>query len=163
MNTNDQSITYYDFGENIVERALEKTLEFVQSRYMVVQAFDRFESPTKKYKNDKLWKVRNGQNEIMWVYYIRREKAHYVSVETKPDYVATVRDKLNCFVVTNRKTYPQLKLAFTNYDRVSDALACICDSIDDSWTTENMRFRSVRSVRNRSKRLLGKAKFERHE
>lgn len=115
-----------------VRSSLDKVIEYLSSRYDVRVHYDHFSNPG-RYNNDLLYKVKNGQRDIIWVYYTTESRyGCYASIETEPEYIQSITDDLNGFtLVQDRASHPCKKLFFTDYEKIKDALRVICDSIDE--------------------------------
>lgn len=110
--------------------SLNQTLEYLKTRYDVRLRYDRFANPD-RYSNDMLYKVRNSKKDIMWVYYIHTKTAHYISVETEPEYLTDMKNEPKGFTrIQKRASHPCQKMFFEDYSEIRESLTDICDSID---------------------------------
>lgn len=116
------------------EDSLLKTLDYLESRYTVIKAYDHITSPTPKYDTDMLFKISTDYREIMWVYFQYAPRSKYISVEVDNDTVVGIKPQLSGFVrarVRSTPGYPSLKLVFNNYALIKQSLADICDCLDN--------------------------------
>lgn len=117
-------------GDNEIIDSLYKTIAFLQIRYQVRLHYNNFEKPEKN-RNDLLFKVKNFDKDIMWVYYLAANGNNYISIETEPEYLIYSDDLTKGFdKIIVRKSKPCQKMIFTSYDSISESLEKICDSID---------------------------------
>jgi len=118
-----------------IRNSLNKAIDYLKSKYSVQLAYDRTNDESNPH-NDLLYKVYNNGKDIMWVYYICGSRSHYVSIETEPEYIRTVN--VDAFdSVINRSSHPCIKLIFTDFDRISNTLQELCDSINSYFSGDN--------------------------
>lgn len=134
--------------------SLEKTLEYLRTRYSVRLFYDEFTYP-KKYSNALYYKLFNESgNNVMQVYHIYRKKAEYISIETEPEYLlslsgvgfeneseylSSLSRKLPGFMFVDRIRINRiggLKMRYKDidYGTVKDSLKIICDTIDEYFS-----------------------------
>lgn len=117
-----------------LEDSLVKTLDYLGSRYDVVFAYDFFSNPNYK-RDDMQFKIRNGSDEFMWVYFVYSNVGKYLSIEVDADRISSVRSVLIGFDRINDrhiKDWPTLKLIYRSYDKIEQSLKIICNCIDNS-------------------------------
>ena len=121
--------------QDTMKDSLNNTLEYLKTRYDVRLHYDHFAHPD-RYSNDMLYKVCNNKKDIMWVYYIHTKTAHYISVETEPEYLTDMRNEPKGFTrIQKRASHPCQKMFFEDYAEVRESLVDICDSIDMYFAT----------------------------
>ncbi len=114
-----------------LEESLVKTLEYLDSRYLITNTYNYFENPSNQHKREMLFKAYNGSQMVMWVYFIFSERSKYISIEV-PSGVNSILGSLSGFDdVIMRKTAPPLKLIFSDYNRIKESLKTICDYSDN--------------------------------
>lgn len=117
-------------GSNDLRKSLEKTIEYLKTRYDVRLHYDHLSDPGRG-SNDMLYKVRNSKKDIMWVYYIDSKSARYISIETEPEYLEDMSRKITGFTrIQTRTSHPCRKMFFEDYESIKESLEAICDSID---------------------------------
>jgi len=117
-------------GSNDLRKSLEKTTEYLKTRYDVRLHYDHLSDPGRG-SNDMLYKVRNSKKDIMWVYYIDSKSARYISIETEPEYLEDMSRKITGFTrIQTRTSHPCRKMFFEDYESIKESLEAICDSID---------------------------------
>lgn len=113
-----------------LEESLVKTLNYLDTRFLITNAYNYFESPTSKYDSSMLFKVYNSNRMIMYVYFIYSVNARYLSVEVDSS-VNSIVEQLSGFDdVVRRKTPPPLKLIFSDFARIETSLVKICDYLE---------------------------------
>ena len=113
-----------------MEESLRKTLDYLKIRYIVRLSYDHMSDPNSK-RHDRLYKVNNGDKDIIWVYYLHSSKSHYISIETEPEYLNNTKNISEGFTSTIlRDTHPRMKMKFDSFEKISDNLVKICDAID---------------------------------
>ena len=118
--------------------SLDKTIEYLKTRYEVRLHYDHLGNPNHS-SNDMLYKVRNSKKDIMWVYYTDSKFAHYLSVETEPEYIEDISGKISGFYRTQiRASHPRQKMFFDDYEVIRESLVVICDSIDQYFAASAM-------------------------
>lgn len=114
-----------------IEQEYNKAIEYLSKRYSVRVQYDYIAKPNNKNTQDKLCKVSNGEQDIMWVY-LKLGRKLYASIETEPEYVKEIRENLHGFdEIKERDTKPRLKLIFTDFSAVEESTKDILDSIDE--------------------------------
>lgn len=116
------------------EDSLLKTLDYLDLRYSVINAYDHITNPTSKYETDMLFKISSDNNEIMWVYFQYAPRSKYISIEVDNDTVAGIKPQLTGFVRAKERStpgYPSLKLVYHSYARIKQSLEDICDCLDN--------------------------------
>ena len=117
-----------DSDFRFLESSLVKTLDYLSSRFSVRNSYDYFTEPHNDRDSEILFKVRNGFEEIMWVYLKHTANVSYLSVEVDPEKVKKVRHQLIGFDDTvSRKKYPGLKLIYRDYNQIEHSLKIVCD------------------------------------
>lgn len=116
-----------------LENSLVKTLDFLSKKFSVRNHYDYFSEPYNDRNCEMLFKVSFLFEDIMWVYFKYAERVRYLSVEFDPVRISSIRDQLSGFddtVIRNKK--PQLKLIYTDFDRIEKSLSDICNCFDGS-------------------------------
>ena len=111
-----------------------KTLDYLDSRYTVINAYDHITNPTSKYETDMLFKISSDNNEIMWVYFQYAPRSRYISIEVDNDTVAGIKPQLTGFIRAKERStpgYPSLKLVYHSYALIKQSLEDICDCLDN--------------------------------
>ncbi len=117
-------------------QSLTQTIDYLSSRYSLRLAYNHFD---KHKRGDLLYKARLHDKDVMWIYCIDSYNVHYISVETEPEYVYSVMNKLRGFYKTKiRKTHPCLKLFFEQYEDISESLVIICNAIEENYNKTNV-------------------------
>lgn len=122
-----------DDGFKTQEISLVQTLSYLSSRYTIITAYDHISYPTKRYSKDMLFKIYNGNKEIMWVYFVYTPTTKHISIEVDNDSIDEVKSQLIGFEKMKVRTSPQcpsLKLFFHSFDRIKHSLITICDCLD---------------------------------
>lgn len=117
-----------------LEESLINTINYLDSRYSVILAYDYITNPKTNRDNDMLFKVRHGDKEIMWVYLLYSKRAKYISLEIDNDTVSGIKMSLSGFESIKERhyqNYPTLKLRFHNYAHIERSLKDICDCLDN--------------------------------
>ena len=132
---NDSIVKQYESSTEFImlEESLIKTINFLESRYTVILAYDYFTKPSGKRDHDMLFKVSHYGKEIMWVYFIYSKREKYISLEVDNDTVAGIKMRLSGFESLKEryyKNYPTLKLRFRSYEQIEQSLIEICDCLD---------------------------------
>lgn len=110
--------------------SLEKTIDYLKTRFDVRLHYDSYSDPGSK-SNYKLYKVSNSSRDVMWVYFMGSSGSRYISIETKPEYLASIKGILQGFSSTINRDSPQgQKMMFSDFNTIENALISICDSID---------------------------------
>lgn len=118
--------------------SLNKTIEYLKTRYEVRLHYDRFVNPG-RYSNDLLYKAKNNIKDIMWIYYIDTKAAHYISIETEPEYLKSITGELKGFTrIKVRASHPCCKMYFEDYESIKKSLIAICDSIDSFYSNSTV-------------------------
>ncbi len=118
-----------------LEESLINTINYLDTRYSVILAYDYITNPKANRDNDMLFKVRHGNKEIMWVYLYYSKRAKYISLEIDNDTVSGIKMGLSGFESIKERhfqNYPTLKLRFHNYAQIERSLKDICDCLDNS-------------------------------
>ena len=121
--TNDPSF-------DLLNGLLSETVGYLKSRYEVKLIYDRFKKPT-RYKNDLLYKIYRNGKDILWVYFIFKERSRYISLECEPEYLTFINDySLKSDKIKIRVSHPCQKMFYySNTDILLDVVE-ICDSIE---------------------------------
>lgn len=121
-------------GFRSLENSLVKTLDYLDTRYGVYLAYDNFSKLQLK-RNDMQFKIRNQNEEIMWVYFVFSDKGKYLSIEIDPERIRSIRTQLSGFDKISERhieSWPALKLIYRDYDSIHSSLEMICDCIDEN-------------------------------
>ena len=109
---------------------LQKTIKFLEKRYDVRLCYDYLSNPDNK-RNDVLYKANNGKKDVIWIYFIHSSRSHYVSIETEPEYLASIHGELEGFTqIRLRDSHPRQKMIFNDFEKILSSLLDICESID---------------------------------
>lgn len=118
--------------------SLNRTIEYLKTRYDVRLHYDHL-ADSGHSSNDMLYKVRNDKKDIMWVYYIDSKSSCYISIETEPEYIEDIEEKISGFTrIQIRASHPRQKMFFDDFDAVKESLIAICDSIDHYFEATTM-------------------------
>ncbi len=118
--------------------SLKVITEWLSQRYSVKQSYDYLSDPNKS-RHDLLYKVYRGSKDIVWVYMIYSSRTHYISIETEPEFILDVSlDTLCCDKSQVRESHPCQKLFFTRFDKITDSLSLICDSIERYFSADSL-------------------------
>lgn len=120
--------------------SLSHTLDCLSNRFRVELAYDEFTTPRRGRDNEMLFKVYRDNKDVMWVYFLyskTRYDAQYISIEVDDRYIKGIKNSLNGFIKTiERKSYPNNKFEFRDYDSISSSLVMICDAIENTSPTK---------------------------
>ena len=125
-----------------MSKSLNETVDYLSSRYDVRIEYNHFVNSLKGWSNDIYYVVSNSVEDIMGIYYVNNRKSHGLGIETELDYIESVFDTLEGFhrkqKARKRHVVFPANLSYTDYDDISDALAVICDAIDDRFSHRTM-------------------------
>lgn len=140
-----------------LEESLVKTLDFLDSRYLITNTYNYFEDPSNQHRREMLFKAYNESQMVMWVYFIFSERSKYISIEVPGD-VNNIIGSLSGFDdVIRRKTPPPLKLIFSDYNRIEESLKIICDYSDNGSIVNKDVVSSSINTPLRPKNIIRKA------
>ena len=123
--------------QNSIRESLEKTIEYLKTRYDVRLYFNHT-TDSKSPSKDLLYKARNDKRDILWVYYIESKSAHYISIETEPEYLERISGNLIGFSrIQTRVSHPCQKLIYEDYYAIKESLTAICDAIDHYFAADD--------------------------
>ena len=115
---------------DIIQESWKKTIKQLEERYDVRLCYDYVSNPAHK-RNDALYKANNGKKDVIWIYYIHSSRSHYVSIETEPEYLASIQGEIKGFTqIRLRDSHPRQKMKFNDFEMIQSSLLDICDSID---------------------------------
>ena len=118
---------------SILEESLINTINYLDSRYVVILAYDYISNPTGKRDNDMLFKVSYGDKEIMWVYFFYSKRGKYINLEVDNDTVSGIKANLSGFESIKERyyqNYPTLKLRFRSYELIEQSLVDVCNCLE---------------------------------
>lgn len=114
--------------------SLNKIVKWLGIKYTVKLSYDYLSDPNKA-RNDMLYRVYRDGKDIMWVYFIFSQRSRYISFETEPEYVSTVDfEKLHSDRIQIRKSHPCQKMFFSEFEKIEESLALICEAIEQYFT-----------------------------
>lgn len=127
---NSPSTEIGDKENDIIQESWKKTIKQLEERYDVRLCYDYLSNPAHK-RNDALFKANNGKKDVVWIYYIHSSRSHYISIETEPEYLASIKGDLKGFTqIRLRDSHPRQKMIFNDFEKILSSLLDICDSID---------------------------------